>query len=112
MHYSLDRLTPRAPVPGFNGRFIHSENMTFAWWTIDAGAEIPRHAHPHEQVVNVLEGRLELVVGDETHLLGPGEVVVIPGEIPHSARGITECRVLDVFAPMREDYRVLSDAEG
>ena len=40
----------------FHGRFVHSERMTFAWWRIEPGAEVPEHDHPHEQVVNVLEG--------------------------------------------------------
>ena len=48
--------------PGFHGRFVHSAAMTFAWWTIDEGAEVPEHEHPHEQVVNVLEGELALTV--------------------------------------------------
>ena len=45
-------------VPGFRARFIHSANMTFALWDIDAGASLPEHAHPHEQVVHLLEGEL------------------------------------------------------
>lgn len=112
MRCNLDDLPVCDPVPGFHGRFVHSGGMTFAWWTIDAGAAIPTHSHPHEQVVNMLEGELELVVGGAVHRLGPGDVVVIPGGVGHSARGITECRVLDVFQPVREDYRALSDGAG
>jgi len=37
-------------IPGFNVRFVHSENMTFAFWDIKAGSLLPEHAHPHEQV--------------------------------------------------------------
>ncbi len=108
MRHSLDQISVLEPVPGFRGRFVHSEHMTFVWWEIAAEAEIPLHSHPHEQVVNMLEGTLELVVGEDRHVLGPGDVVVIPGGVVHSARGITDCRVLDVFAPVREDYRALS----
>jgi hypothetical protein len=36
--------------------------MTFVYWDIDEGAALPRHAHHHEQVVNMLEGEFELVV--------------------------------------------------
>lgn len=108
MHHRIDQAPELEPAPGFRGRFVHSGQMTFAWWTVTAGAEIPPHAHPHEQVVNMLEGTLELVVGGETLVLGPGEVVVIPGDVTHSAKGVTDCRVLDVFAPVREDYRALS----
>lgn len=101
----LSSIPERQPVPGFHGRFVHTDTMTFAYWDIDQGAAIPEHSHPHEQVVNPLEGELELVVAGEPHVLRPGSVYVIPGGVPHSARAITSCRVLDVFQPVREDYR-------
>jgi quercetin dioxygenase-like cupin family protein len=79
--------------------------MTFAWWTIDAGAEVPEHDHPHEQVVNVLEGELALTVDGTEHVLHPGDVVAIPGGTRHAARALAPSYVLDVFAPVRDDYR-------
>jgi len=30
---------------------------------------------------------------------------VIPGGVPHAGKSITESRVIDVFHPVREDYR-------
>ncbi|HUP23537.1 MAG TPA: cupin domain-containing protein [Thermoanaerobaculia bacterium] len=101
----LSATPEREPIPGFHGRFVHTDTMTFAYWDIDQGSAIPEHSHPHEQVVNPLEGELELVVSGARHLLSPGSVYVIPGGTPHSARAITACRVLDVFHPVREDYR-------
>ena len=49
----------REIVPGFRGRFVHTENMTFVYWDIKAGSILPDHSHPHEQVVTVIEGELE-----------------------------------------------------
>jgi quercetin dioxygenase-like cupin family protein len=105
MRYSLESLPVREVVPGFHGRFVHSDGMTFAYWDIDADAEIPAHSHPHEQVVNMLDGELELTVAGVPHRLRPGDVFAIPGGVEHAARGLTACRVLDVFSPVREDYR-------
>lgn len=112
MRHSLGSLPVIELLPGFRGRFVHSDAMTFVYWDIARDAEIPEHAHPHEQVVNVFEGDLELIVGGEVHELGAGDVFVIPGDVRHSARGITDCRVLDVFQPVREDYRALSERHG
>ena len=105
MKVNVEALLQREIVPGFRGRFIHSDTMTFAYWTVDAGASIPPHSHPHEQVVNMLEGELELVADGIAHKLGAGDVFTIAGHVVHSARGLTACRVLDVFSPVREDYR-------
>ena len=104
-YFTLSDLPEREPVPGFRGRFVHTDALTLAYWDIEANAALPEHSHPHQQVVNVLEGELELVVAGTPYRLGPGQVYTIPGEMPHAARALTACRVLDVFSPAREDYR-------
>ena len=105
MRHSLSALPEREVFPGFHGRFVHSGAMTFAWWRIEDGAAVPEHAHPHEQVVNVLEGELSLTVDGAERVLHAGDVLVIPGGTSHSARATGPSRVLDVFNPVREDYR-------
>ena len=101
----ISEVQEKERFPGFHGRFVHTDTMTFAFWRIDQGAAIPEHEHPHEQVVNPIEGELELIVAGERHLMRPGSVYVIPGGVRHSARALTPVRVLDVFQPVREDYR-------
>jgi quercetin dioxygenase-like cupin family protein len=101
----LSDLEKKELVPGFHGRFLHTDNMTFVYWDIAAGAVLPDHSHTHEQVVNVIEGELELKAGEEVKKMKPGQVAVIAGNVTHSAKGITDCKVIDVFYPIREDYR-------
>jgi quercetin dioxygenase-like cupin family protein len=101
----LDSISVREIFPGLRARLIHSDRVTHSWVEVDAGATFPEHQHPHEQIVSVLEGELELVVNGQPHRLVPGVVFVIPPNAPHSGRGITACRVLDAFAPVREDYK-------
>ena len=101
----LSDIEEKEMIPGFSVRFIHTENMTFAYFTIKAGAALSEHAHPHEQVTNITAGELELTVDGEAKILRPGDVAVIPPNAPHSGKAMTDCRVTDVFYPVREDYR-------
>jgi quercetin dioxygenase-like cupin family protein len=101
---NLDQIGEKEIVPGYRARFIHSENITLAYWEVDPGAKLPEHSHPHEQIANVLEGQFELTVDGETRVLEPGMVAVIPSQVPHGGKAITACRLLDVFHPLREDY--------
>ena len=101
----LSETREREPVPGFRVRFIHSDSMTVAYWEIEPGALMPEHSHSHEQIVNLIEGELELTVGDEVRTLVPGLVAIIPSNVAHSGRAVTMCRLIDVFHPVREDYR-------
>jgi quercetin dioxygenase-like cupin family protein len=102
---NLDDLPAREHMPGFAGRFLHSGGMTFVWWTIAPGATFTPHSHPHEQVVNMLEGEFEITVDGKPRRLRPGDVLLIPGHAVHDGRALTACRILDVFAPVREEYR-------
>lgn len=58
-----------------------------------------------EQVMYVIEGACDFTVDGETQRVGPGGVVVIPPHAVHSSQPLKACRVLDVFHPVREDYR-------
>ena len=103
--YYLASIEPRELIPGHHGRFVHSEHTTHVYWDIDQGAQLPEHSHPHEQVVNLLEGTYELIVDGQSHVLEAGNVLVIPGGATHSGEARTACRILDVFSPVREEYR-------
>ena len=97
-------IEPRTVIPGFHGRFAHSHTMSFVLWTIDAGAILPLHSHPHEQVVHQFEGELEVTIDGVTTVLKPGMVGVVAPNALHSGRALTNCRTMDVFHPRREDY--------
>ena len=70
--FKLGEMPLKEPFAGFKAHFVHSANMTFAHWTIQAGALLPTHSHPHEQVVNVIEGEFELTIDGKTQRLGAG----------------------------------------
>lgn len=101
----IDRLPVRQIFPGLRARLIHSDRVTHSWVDVDPGATFPEHQHPHEQIVSVLAGELELVVEGVPHRLTPGVVFVIPPNVRHSGGSKTGARVLDTFAPARDDYR-------
>ena len=102
---NLSEINPREPMPGFLGKFVHSEFMTFAHWKIEKGAVLPEHSHSHEQVANVISGEFEITIDGQTHLLKSGSVAVIPPNAIHSGKALTPCHIIDAFYPVREDYR-------
>jgi len=103
---NLKDIPSKELLPGFSGKMIHTENMTLAYWDIVAGSVLPEHHHVHEQVAaQVISGEFELTLQGETRVMKAGDVAIIPSNAPHSGRAITNCQLLDVFSPAREDYQ-------
>ena len=102
---SFDDLDRSEEMSGYLGAFLHGEHMTVTNWEVEAGAEFPEHSHPHEQISIVAEGEFELTLDGETDVLRPGRIAVIPPNTPHSGWAVTECEIIDVFSPVREDYQ-------
>ena len=92
-------------APGFFSKLIHTDHNTINFLEVTPGSSIPLHQHPHEQSSFVLEGEFEMTVGEETQLLTADTFVLIPGNVRHGGRAITHCKLIDIFSPVREDYR-------
>jgi quercetin dioxygenase-like cupin family protein len=87
------------------GQYVHAERMTLGLVNLKPNTDLPMHQHPHEQLTYVVSGRFEFTVGSKTTVLEAGMCAVIPGNVMHGGRTITACEVIDVFSPVREDYR-------
>ena len=101
----LSSVEEREIVTGFHAKFAHTENMTATFWRVEAGAELPEHAHPHEQISMVVSGEFEMVLDGKKEILNAGMIALIPSNVKHGGRAITDCEIRDIFYPVREDYR-------
>ena len=95
-------------APGAHARTPYGMNIMLSYLTLDEGTVIPLHKHPHEQAGILLEGKLELTIGEETRVCEAGNLFIIPPNTPHAAKPVDgPAVVLDVFSPVREDYAEL-----
>lgn len=103
--FKPEDMSYRELFPGCRARLVHTEKMTISQVSLDAGAVVPEHNHEHEQVSNVIDGKFEFTIGGNTHILEPGQIAVIPPNVPHVGKALTDCYIVDVFCPVREDYK-------
>ena len=109
----LDHVRAFELIEGVTGRPLFGDGAMLNLIRFDPGATVPAHSHPHEQLGIVLEGMQALVVDGVAHELSPLEAYVLPGGVEHSAYcGPEGALVLDVFTPVREDYRERWDSES
>ncbi|MFD2589096.1 cupin domain-containing protein [Croceitalea marina] len=102
---NLSTIPSKEIMPGYHGKLVHSESMTWVFWDVDEGAEVPEHHHIHEQIMHVVEGTFEFTLDGTTKTYEPGDVVIIPSNIPHSGKALTTCKLMDIFSPARDEYR-------
>lgn len=88
--------------PGWYGRQFDSPSMTFVHYAFDAGASIHRHAHEQEEVWHILEGELEISIGDETRRASPGAVGIVPANTAHQVKALTAGKAIVVDYPLRK----------
>ena len=93
----------------FPGVHIHTcaaEKMMLSLATLMPHSVVEEHSHPHEQVGMVIEGRATFQIGGEEKTLGPGDLFRIPGGVKHRVVALEQTvKALDIFYPIREDYR-------
>ena len=102
---NLATLESKELMPGYHGKMVHGQQLTWAFWTVEEGAEVPEHHHPQEQMMHVVEGQFEFTLNGQTQVYTDGAIVHIPSNIPHSGKALTACKLMDVFSPVREEYR-------
>lgn len=105
-HFFEYNTLPVLPVQNdlFDVRFVSTNNITVAFNILKKGAAVPLHEHIHETIDYIQEGELEMTIAGETVLMQAGMVARVPGNVPHSARAISDCRVINIFYPVREDF--------
>lgn len=87
---------------------LFGEKLMVSYVTFAPHSVAPVHQHPQEQITVVLKGHLEFEVGNQKKLLGPGDAVTIPRNVPHGAVALDEvCICIDAFAPPREAFKEL-----
>jgi len=114
----VDALGDMASVPaqqiwdGIAGRAVHGERLTLGLIELEPDAVLPEHRHENEQLGMVISGSITFTIGTERQTLGPGGTWRIPSNMPHEATiGPEGAVVIDVFNPVREDWKALPETE-
>jgi unsaturated pyranuronate lyase len=90
-------------LPGY-GRYFHSPNMTFAHYDFKRGSCIHEHFHPQEEVYEVIEGELELTIDGVKQIARLGIVGIVPSNVRHSAKALTDGHAIIVDYPLKARY--------
>ena len=105
MFKDFKSIQPKQIIPGFTARFIHTDSQTLSLVEVEEGAYLPTHTHFHEQISQVLDGEFELTIDGVSKVCQSGDIAIIRSNVGHSCKALTACTILDIFYPVREDYK-------
>ena len=101
----IKNINPKKLAPGIIGYYAHGEKSSLGYIELKKGSQVPLHSHINEQITYIIEGRLDMMIDGVACSLTAGMYHIIPSNVLHSAIAITDCKVIDAFAPAREDYK-------
>ncbi len=82
---------------GVKGWIAQGDNHQTVFFKIEQSAEVPEHYHKDQWGI-VVEGEMELTIEGKTNIYRKGDEYFIPSQVNHSARFLTECRIIDFFS--------------
>lgn len=113
-HVAWKDVPSEALNPLLTRQFVYGEQAMISRIQLKKGCLVPRHSHANEQIAYLVHGALRFSLGEEGSVndvvLRAGEVLVIPGHIPHSAEALEDSLNFDIFAPPRQDWITGDDA--
>lgn len=97
---------PRALAKGIRARIFPGTHLMLSVVDLQPWSESPVHSHMNEQWGVCLEGKWVRIQGGREYRVKAGDFWQTPPHVPHGGRTLgARCRILDIFAPPREDYQ-------
>ncbi|RPH92576.1 cupin domain-containing protein [candidate division KSB1 bacterium] len=73
---------------------IKQPTGTMTLFAFDKGQELSEHTAPFDATVQVLEGEVELVIGEKSVRASENQTVIMPANIPHALKAVTRFKML------------------
>ncbi|AOY74509.1 cupin domain-containing protein [Clostridium formicaceticum] len=70
------------------------EGLSITLFAFDQGEGISTHSAPGDAMVYILDGSVEITIGENKLILSEGETTVMPANIPHGLKAIEKFKML------------------
>ena len=65
-------------------QFIKNKGGNITLFAFDKGEGLSEHTAPFDAVVQIIEGKAEVSIGGNQHLVREGEMILMPANVPHA----------------------------
>ncbi|WP_282026246.1 cupin domain-containing protein [Limimaricola cinnabarinus] len=82
----------------FSGDRTATDSLTCGVATVGPNEPLPLHQHVHAEIYFGLAGRAHVTVDGAEFVLGRGDALFIPGDVPHAVHAHKEAKLFFAFA--------------
>lgn len=90
----LETLVEYAPGAVVSKKLLRTAGGTLTLFAFDQGQELSEHTAPFDALVQVLDGRVELIIGGVPVPASAGESVLMPAGVPHAVKAVERFKML------------------
>ncbi len=76
---------------------IKKTTGTVTLFAFDKGQGLSEHTAPFDALVNVIDGKAEIIISGKSHHLQTGDMIVMPAHQPHALRAIERFKMMLVM---------------
>ena len=73
---------------------VQNRGVSLTLFAFDTGEEISSHESKGDAMVQILDGKAKITIGEGTYFLSAGETVVMPAGVPHALLAETPFQML------------------
>ena len=81
---NLNNLVEYAKDSVVSKTIIDKSVGTITLFAFDKGQKLSEHTAPYDAVVQVLDGRADLPIGEKQTIVSAGQLIIMPANIPHA----------------------------
>ncbi len=74
-------------------QFIKNKGGNVTLFAFDKDQGLSEHTAPFDAIVQIFEGKAEVSISGEKHLVREGEMILMPANIPHALHAVTSFKM-------------------
>jgi quercetin dioxygenase-like cupin family protein len=75
-------------------RIIHKEKGNISLFAFDRGQKLSEHTAPYDALVQVLEGKADIMIDGNPFEVEEGHAIIMPAHIPHAVSAFVSFKML------------------
>jgi quercetin dioxygenase-like cupin family protein len=73
---------------------LKKETGNISLFSFDKGEALSEHTAPFDAVIQVVDGKGEIIIGGNPNILETGQAIIMPGNIPHEVKAIEKFKMV------------------